>query len=192
MGHLNVGTRLGLAFGLLLALMLLAVGVAFVGLRTGAEHAGRLQRESVALLNAAGAMRTAQLEEAVAIRDFVSLPNVDAQRASRAALTASQKNYASAAKALDALAGDAAAESMKQLALRLSAASAKVTAKLGRTTRNSSRRRPSCTGRRARCRQASRPSSIPWSRRPTPWPLRARRKRKPRRGAPSCSSPPPC
>src|SRR5690606_29217064 len=95
--------RLGLAFGLLLVLMLLAVGVAFLGVRSGAEQASRLERDNMALLNTANTMRVAQLDEAVAIRDFVSLPDVESQRAANQRLKASEKAYAEAAAELDRL-----------------------------------------------------------------------------------------
>ena len=103
MRNLKVVMRLGLAFGLLLVLMLLAVGVAFLGVRSGAEQASRLERENMALLNTANTMRVAQLDEAVAIRDFVSLPDVESQRAANRRLKASEKAYADAAAELDRL-----------------------------------------------------------------------------------------
>ena len=131
MRNLKVGIRLGLAFALLLVLMLLAVGVALLGIRGAEEHTGRLERENVGLLNAASAMRVAQLNEAVAIRDFVSLPDVDSQRAALRALQAGEKNYAQATADLRALAatmqdGSALVAQVE----RLQKASTQVTAKL--------------------------------------------------------------
>ena len=71
MRNLKVVVRLGLAFGVLLAISLLGMAVAFHGLRQVESHASLLERDNVALLNAAAAMRAAQLTEAVSIRDFV-------------------------------------------------------------------------------------------------------------------------
>lgn len=130
MGNLKVGTRLGLAFGLMLALMLLAVGMAFVGVRNGEEQASRLERENLALLNAANAMRVAQLDEGVAIRDFVSLADVAAQRASRQALGASEKAYADAATALEKLTGVSGMDRLRPVAAKLKTAQAQVSSKL--------------------------------------------------------------
>jgi methyl-accepting chemotaxis protein len=104
MGHLKVGIRLALAFGLLLALMLLAVGVAMLGIRSAEDQASRLESESVALLDAASAMRIAQLAEGVAIRDFVSLVDVNSQKEAFRALKASEKAYAEASAALERVA----------------------------------------------------------------------------------------
>ena len=131
MRNVKVGTRLALGFGAVLAFMLVSVAVAFVGIREGTRHVEYLQHESLALLNAAAAMRTAQLREAVAIRDFVSLPDVAAQRASREALVASEKSYAQAAESLAKL--GAAAEQgdvLRRLAEKLRSAQAQVAAKL--------------------------------------------------------------
>ncbi|MDB5915211.1 MAG: hypothetical protein JWP22_3886 [Ramlibacter sp.] len=131
MSHLKVGVRLGLGFALLLALMALAVGVALFGIRTAGEHAGRLERENVGLLNAANAMRVAQLNEAVAVRDFVSLPDVDSQRAALRALKAGEKAFAEAAIDLQTLVkamhGDAG---LLDQASRLQKASAQSTGKV--------------------------------------------------------------
>lgn len=101
MRNWNVGARLGLAFGTLLLLMVLAVATALVGIRGAETQAARLERENIALLNAANGMRVAQLDEAVAIRDFVSLPDVESQRAAIRALKASEAAYLESAKALD-------------------------------------------------------------------------------------------
>ena len=100
MRNWKVGARLALASGLLLCLMLVAVGVAFVGLRGAAAQAEQLERENVALLNAANAMRVAQLNGAVAIRDFVSLPDVESQKHALRALKDSEKRFKDAADEL--------------------------------------------------------------------------------------------
>jgi methyl-accepting chemotaxis protein len=131
MRNLKVGTRLGLAFALLLVLMLLAVGVALLGIRGAEEHTGRLERENVGLLNAASAMRVAQLNEAVAIRDFVSLPDVDSQRAALRSLQAGEKGYAQATADLRALAATMRdGTALVEQVTRLQKASTQVSAKL--------------------------------------------------------------
>ena len=132
MRNLKVLVRLGLPFALLLGLMVLALGVAFVGVRAGAQQASRLELQDVPLLNAAAAMRVAQFDQAVAIRDFVSLPDVAAQRAARQTLAASEKAYSQAAAQLDRLAGAAGAgERLLALAAQLGKRHATVRAKLG-------------------------------------------------------------
>ncbi len=130
MANLKVGIRLGIAFALLLALMLVAVAVAFVGIRGGEAQASRMASENLALLDAANAMRVAQLDEAVAIRDFVSLADVAAQRAARQALAASAKAYAQAAAALEQIAAAEDMERVRPVAGKLKAAQVAVTAKL--------------------------------------------------------------
>jgi hypothetical protein len=86
MRNLRVVVRLALAFCVLLAMSLAAMAVAFHGLRAIEEHASGLERENIALLNAAAAMRAARLNEAVAIRDFVGQTDVDRRRAALKAL----------------------------------------------------------------------------------------------------------
>ena len=131
MRNLKVLVRLGLPFALLLGLMVLALGVAFVGVRAGAQQASRLELQDVPLLHAAGAMRVAQFDEAVAIRDFVSLPDVAAQRAARQTLAASDKAYAAAAAELGRLASDEGADArLTALAAQLKQRHAAVAAKL--------------------------------------------------------------
>jgi methyl-accepting chemotaxis protein len=104
MSNLKVGARLALAFALLLALMLAAVGFALMGMREAQSQLDRLEHETVALIDAAHAMRIAQVEEGVAIRDFVSLPDVESQRRALQALKVSRAGYAEAAAALEKIA----------------------------------------------------------------------------------------
>ena len=131
MRNLKLLVRLGGPLALLLALMVLAMAVAFVGLRSGAEEASRLEAENVPLLNATTAMRVAQLGEAVAVRDFVSLPDVAAQRAARKALAASDKAYADAAARLAQLATlEDSDPRLAPLVQKLQAAHTRVDAKL--------------------------------------------------------------
>jgi methyl-accepting chemotaxis protein len=131
MRNWRIGPRLALAFALLLALMLVAIAVAFVGLRGAADQASRLERENVVLLNAANAMRVAQLSEAVAMRDFVSLPDVESQQAALRTLTASEKSYVQAAAALAEVATRMQKELQVQEQLaRIGSAGAKVAARM--------------------------------------------------------------
>src|SRR5262245_15986083 len=131
MRSLKVRTRLALGFGAVLAFMLVSMAVAFFGIREGTRHAEFLEGESLAILNAAAAMRTAQLREAVAIRDFVSLPDVAAQRASREALAASEKSYKEAAESLTRLAAIATqGDVIGPFAEKLRTAQVQVAAKL--------------------------------------------------------------
>lgn len=121
MRNWKVGLRLSLAFGLLLGLMVLAVGVALIGIRGAEEQASRMESESVALLDAANAMRIAQLGEAVAIRDFVSLSDVASQKQALAALRASEKAYVEAAAALQQVAAALEDQAIAQQATKLQA-----------------------------------------------------------------------
>src|SRR5690349_10463244 len=104
MGHLKVGVRLAVGFGLLLALMVAAVLVGLLGIRSAQEQATRLEQENVALLKATSAMQVAQLNQAVAIRDFVGMADVESQRAALRALKAGEAAYADALAALTRLA----------------------------------------------------------------------------------------
>jgi methyl-accepting chemotaxis protein len=131
MRDVKVGIRLGLAFGLLLALMVVAVTVAFFGIRAAQDQAVQLEHESVALLDAANAMQVAQLNEAVAIRDFVGQTNVDRQGVANRALQKSEKAYAQAVTTLAALTAEAGSDArLREGVARLKNANAPVTAKL--------------------------------------------------------------
>jgi len=92
-----VRTRLTLAFGALLAMMLVVAAVAFVALREAGAQAAALARQDLVLSGAAGAMQVAQLEQAVAIRDFVAQEDVAAEKSGRQALGRSEEAYAKAA-----------------------------------------------------------------------------------------------
>jgi methyl-accepting chemotaxis protein len=108
MAHLKVGARLAFGFGLLLVLMLAAVAVGYAGIRSAEEQALRMERETVVLLKATTTMQVAQLDEAVALRDFVALADVEGQRAALGALRDGEKAYAQALQDLNqADAGDA-------------------------------------------------------------------------------------
>ena len=131
MRNLKVVVRLGLAFGVLLLISLVNMAVAFHGLREVERHASRLASDNVALLNAASAMRAAQLSEAVAIRDFVGQTDVDRQRAANETLKASEKAYAEAAATLERLgSGDDADSRIRELTRKLKDANKPIAAKL--------------------------------------------------------------
>lgn len=131
MRNLKVVVRLALAFIVLLLISLANMGVAFHGLRELERHASQLERENIALLNAAAAMRAAQLAEAVAIRDFVGQTDSDRQAAAFKALQAGEKAYAEAAATLQRLGNGAQADSrIRELASKLQGAHAPISAKL--------------------------------------------------------------
>src|SRR6478735_3142711 len=131
MRNLKVVVRLGLAFGVLFVMSMFAMAVAFHGLRAVEQHASELARDNVALLNAAAAMRAAQLTEAVAIRDFVGQTDVDRQRAANDTLKASDKAYAAAAATLEQLGSGADADSrVRALAVKLKDANKPIAAKV--------------------------------------------------------------
>ena len=131
MGHLKVGLRLGLGFGLLLALMLAAVVVGLLGIRSAEHEASRLERENVALLRAASAMQVAQLNEAVAVRDFVGMADVEGQRAAMRSLKNGEAAYAKALEELKAIAAESSErEDLVRRTERLATASKQVAAKV--------------------------------------------------------------
>jgi methyl-accepting chemotaxis protein len=131
MDKLKTGQRLAVAFGLLIALMLLAAGLALLGLRNAESQASRLASDNVALLNAVSAMRVAQLNEAIAIRDFVGQVQVEAQQAANRALSASDRAFNEAAETLDRIAAnDEDRAGLAGEAARLKEASILVQAKL--------------------------------------------------------------
>ena len=131
MRNLKVVVRLALAFTLLLVLSLANMGVAFHGLREVERHASELERDNIGLLNAAATMRTAQLTEAVAIRDFVGQTDSDRQAVAFKALQSGEKAYAEAATALLRQAeSEQADRRIRDLARKLQSAHAPIAAKL--------------------------------------------------------------
>jgi methyl-accepting chemotaxis protein len=128
--HLKVGYRLALGFGLLLVLMVAAVAAGVLGIRSAEDQASRLERENMALLKAASAMQVAQLNEAVAIRDFVGIADVESQRAAVRALKAGEKAYADALQELQQLAAATQDQQLAGPVGRLATGSARVNAKL--------------------------------------------------------------
>lgn len=130
MGNLKVGARLGLAFTLLLALMLVAVGLALVGMRGAQDQLDRLERETLAMVDAATSMRIAQSDEGVAIRDFVSLPDVESQRRALLALKASAAGYAEASAQLERIATAMQNADIAAQVAKLKRASAQVAARM--------------------------------------------------------------
>jgi methyl-accepting chemotaxis protein len=126
--NLKVRTRLLAGFGALLALMLAVVALAFVALRDAGDQAAALAQHELVLAGAASAMQAAQLEQAVAIRDFVAQEDVAAEKAAREAMARSAKAYAEAAGVLtEQVKGYAELEA---LAARLVSAQAPVTQKV--------------------------------------------------------------
>lgn len=130
MRNLNVAARLSLGFGLLLALMLASVAVAWLAIRGAERQINQLEGENIALLNAANAMQLAQMTEAVAIRDFVSLPDVESQRKANEQLRASEAAYKEAAAKLERLASQQVDGGLAALVGRVKSQAAKASAKL--------------------------------------------------------------
>jgi methyl-accepting chemotaxis protein len=131
MDQLKVGSRLALGFGLLLLLVLAAVAVGLLGIRSAEEQASRMERESVALLRATSAMQVAQLNEGIAVRDFVELEDVEGQRAAVRSLQAGQKAYAGGVAELERVAGlSANREELLAVIQKLKSANGSVAAKV--------------------------------------------------------------
>ena len=120
MADIKVRTRLALGFGALLVLMFVVVGVAFVALREAGLQAAVLAKRDIALVAAANSMQASQLEQAVAIRDFVAQEDLSAEKQAREAIQRSTQAYEGAA----ALLGEQAA-AMKDEYLQHLAAKAK-------------------------------------------------------------------
>jgi methyl-accepting chemotaxis protein len=100
LANLKVRTRLMAGFGALLALMLAVVALAFIALRDAGDQASALAQHELVLAGAASNMQAAQLEQAVAIRDFVAQEDVAAEKAAREAMARSAKSYTEAAALL--------------------------------------------------------------------------------------------
>jgi methyl-accepting chemotaxis protein len=129
MNDMKVRTRLALGFGALLVLMLVVVGVAFVSLQEVGLEAAVLAKRDDALVAAANAMLAAQLEQAVAVRDFVSREDRSSEKASRDALERSEEAYDLAAAALAGHASGLKDDYLQQLAGKAHAGQAPVTNK---------------------------------------------------------------
>jgi len=104
MRNLKVGTRLAMVVGVLLGLMLVAVGVAWFALNRANVQSSKLAENDLALLHDAGVMQAAELSRAVAVRDLVGREDDQARAESLEALRESEKRYADAAAELEALA----------------------------------------------------------------------------------------
>ena len=116
MADIKVRTRLALGSGALLAMMLVVVGVAFVALREAGVQAAALAKRDLALVASANAMQAAQLEQAVAIRDFVSQEDLNSEKVAREALARSAQAYEAAAATLAEQAAALKDEYLQQLA----------------------------------------------------------------------------
>jgi len=121
MADIKVRTRLALGFGALLALMLVVVAVAFMALRQAGIQASVLAQRDLALVNAAHAMQAAQLERAVAIRDFVAQQGPEAEKAARAAIEDSEQAYSGAAGVLELIVKAMGDEFLQDLAAKAQA-----------------------------------------------------------------------
>ena len=112
---IKVRTRLALGFGALLLLMVVVVGVAFFALREAGLQAAAAAKRDLALVAAANAMQAAQLEQAVAIRDFVSQEDLNSEKAAREAISRSTADYEAAAALLTVHAKALGDEYLQQL-----------------------------------------------------------------------------
>src|SRR5262245_41043427 len=130
MADIKVRTRLALGFGALLALMLVVVGVAFVSLREAGLQAATAAKRDLTLVASANAMQAAQLEQAVAIRDFVSQEDLNSEKAAREALARSAQAYETAAATLAEQAGALKDEYLQQLANKAKAGQEPVSNKI--------------------------------------------------------------
>ena len=129
MADIKVRTRLALGSGALLAMMLVVVGVAFVALREAGVQAAALAKRDLALVASANAMQAAQLEQAVAIRDFVSQEDLNSEKVAREALARSAQAYEAAAATLAEQAAALKDEYLQQLANKAKAGQEPVTNK---------------------------------------------------------------
>ena len=129
MTDMKVRTRLALGFGALLALMLVVVALAFLALREAGLQASLLARQDLAMVSSANAMQAAQLEQALAIRDFVAQEDSAAEKAARTALDDSVQSFNGAAGVLELLAKDTGNDYLQQLAEKVRTAQEPVSKK---------------------------------------------------------------
>jgi methyl-accepting chemotaxis protein len=127
---MSVRTRLALGFGALLAVMLLVVGVALSALRDAGAQASVLARQDLALASAAGAMHAAQLELAVAIRDFVAQEDTQSEKQARQAMRNSEQAFAASGSRLEMLGSQAGDASIAQQSAAMRAAQEPISKKL--------------------------------------------------------------
>src|SRR5258705_5222972 len=98
---LKVRPRLALGFGALLALMVVVVGIAFIALREAGLQAAGAAKRDLSMVAAANAMQAAQLEQAVAIRDFVAQEDLTAEKAARERITRRAQSHEAATAVLN-------------------------------------------------------------------------------------------
>ena len=124
---LRVGARLALLSALLLGMTLICTSIAWFALDQTAREAARLAERDLAMLNAAATMQTAQLTQAVAIRDFVSDADTAAQNRARKQLAEAQRTFSSVAKWVQQRADETANAELSANAGKLLSAHDKVT-----------------------------------------------------------------
>jgi len=129
MADMKVRTRLALGFGALLVLMLVVVALAFVALRKAGVQSSALAQRDLVMVGAANAMQSAQLEHALAIRDFVAQEDLAAEKAARTAIDDSEQTYRGAAGVLELNAKEMGNDYLVQLATKLGAAQEPVSKK---------------------------------------------------------------
>jgi methyl-accepting chemotaxis protein len=129
MGNIKVRTRLALGFGALLVLMFLVVGVAFIALRDTGFEAALTAKRDLALVAAANSMQAVQLEQSVAIRDFVVQEDLSGDQAAREAIARSTQAYEVAATLLAEQATVMKDEYLQQLATKAKEAQAPISNK---------------------------------------------------------------
>jgi methyl-accepting chemotaxis protein len=129
MGNIKVRTRLALGFGALLVLMLLVVGVAFIALRDTGLEAALTSKRDLALVAAANSMQAVQLEQGVAIRDFVAQEDLSGDQAARETIARSTQAYEAAGALLAEQAAVMKDEYLQQLAAKAKDAQAPISNK---------------------------------------------------------------
>ena len=116
---MRVRTRLGLGATSLLAMMLIVVAVAFLALRDAGTRVSEIAGKDMALAGAASAIQAAQLELAIAVRDFVAQEDVAAEKSARDAMARSEAAYTSAAAKLAQLSQSSHSSDVHRIAEKL-------------------------------------------------------------------------
>jgi methyl-accepting chemotaxis protein len=123
---LRVGARLALLSAVLLGVTLVCTSIAWFALDQTARQAAQLAERDLALLNAAATMETAQLAQAVAIRDFVSDADTASQTRARKQVAEGQQTFGSVAKWMQQRADESSNAELSAIAAKLQAAQDKV------------------------------------------------------------------
>jgi methyl-accepting chemotaxis protein len=130
MANLKLRTRLALAFGALMLLMLVIAAAGVLGVRQAGDEAAALARHDLVLAASAAAMLTAQNRQAIAIRDYVAHENFEAVKAARETISRSEDEYSTAAGWLDAQAAASQNPEFLPLVQRLKSAQSPVSARV--------------------------------------------------------------